>query len=223
MFRTCHSTSNCALSRQALRACMLALSLALASFSPGCSYARQLGKDAAECLHFSVGASASPGLYARLQAPVFGTSVGWLPAATYVGTDYGFAYVWQQAGAGVVLGGQLVRTDLETDIETYWTGYLADAYLDQSHYFVLNLVATDIRTSLGAGQIGISKIEAGLHALFVGVQVGVDVLEVLDLLTGVFGWDLLRDEHFGQEDTTPPTSPSPPADSELAEPDPAPL
>jgi len=185
----------------------LALLLALLVGLPGCTYFRHLGKDAGETLHVSVGASLVPGLYARVQAPLFSTSFGWLRRGGYVGTDYGHAFAWKQASAGIVLGGELVRTDLDADIDRFWTGHLADAYLDTSHYFVLTLVATDTRTALGSRTLSLTKFEVGVHALVVGAQVGLDALELLDLVTGVFGWDLLDDDEFGSADAAPPEAP----------------
>ncbi len=193
----------------ALRRVAAALLLALLAGLPGCTYFRHLGKDAGETLHLSVGASLIPGLHARVQAPLFGTSVGWLRRGAYVGTDYGHAHVWKQAAAGVVLGGSLVRTDLDADIDRYWTGRLADTYLDTSHYFVVTLVATDKRTSLGRRTLALTKFEAGAHVLFFGVQLGVDVLEVLDLLTGVAGWDLLGDDDYDPTVEIPDDPPPP--------------
>ena len=164
----------------------------------GCAYFRNVGKDATEMIHVGVGASLVPGLYAYAQAPIFATSVGYLPKSVYVGSDYGYTHMWKQAGAGILLGGQLVRTPMDADIETYWTGYLADAYLDQSHYLILNVVASDKRTAFSRGHLGLTKFDIGLHVLFVGAQAGVDFVEVLDFATGLFGWDLLDDNDFGR-------------------------
>jgi hypothetical protein len=194
-----------------LRTVFLPLLCALMMAAPGCSYFQRLRKDAAETLHVAVGASTVPGLFARVQVPVLSSSAGWLPHATYVGTDYGYVFIWQEAAAGIVVGGQMVRTDVDADIETYWTSYLPDAYLDQAHYLVLTVVATDERTALGGKQsIPYSKVEAGVHVLFIGAQLGVDYVQFLDLLTGVFGWDMLGDDEF---------RPSPPESQEQLEDD----
>jgi hypothetical protein len=182
------------------RPVFLSLGCALLLGASGCTYFQHLRKDAAETLHVSLGASWVPGLYARVQVPVVGTSLGYLPAATYVGTDYGYTFTWRQAGAGILLGGQIVRTHLDADIDKYWNGYLADAYVDQSHYLALNVVATDKRTKLGNQElIPYSKIEGGVHLLFVGAQAGVDFIEALDLVAGVFGWDMLGDDDYDAE------------------------
>ena len=184
-----------------LRTVFLFLAGALTVTSPGCTYFRHLGKDASETVHVGVGASLVPGIYLRAQAPVFGTSVGYLPHATYVGSDYGYTSSWRQAAAGVVAGGQMVRTHLDADIGKYWNGYLADAYLDQSHYLILNVVAVDKRSSLGKQTIPLTKFGGGVHVLFVGAQFGVDFVQALDLVTGVFGWDMLGDNDFHPEQT----------------------
>ena len=179
-----------------LRTVFLFLAGALTLGTPGCTYFRHLGKDASETVHVGLGASLMPGIYLRAQAPVFGSSVGYLPRAIYVGSDYGYTSTWKQAAAGVVMGGQMVRTHLDANIDKYWNGYLANAYLDQSHYLILNVVAVDKRSSLGQQTIPFSKVGGGVHILFVGAQVGVDFVQVLDLVTGVFGWDMLGDNDF---------------------------
>jgi len=191
------------------RALLLLSSLLL----PGCAYLHQVGNDAGEMLQLGLGASLVPGLYVQAQMPLFATSVGWLRGSTYVGSDFGYRGIWRQASAGIVLGGELVRTGPDAPLERFWTGHLADAYLDQSHYFVLGLVATDKRTRFAERQLGLTKVAVNAHVLFFGVTAGVDVLEVLDFVTALVGLDLLGD---APGDATPPEDVTPPEDGAAA-------
>lgn len=173
----------------------LALLLA-AALAPGCAYGRSRVADLGESFHVGLAASLWPGLYAYVQAPLFATSLGYVPDAVAIGNDYGYDWAWHQGAFGLILGGQNVRAEMGHPVRGFLDGRRASPYLDQSHFLVLNTVATDRRTAIARSSVALTKVEAGAHALFVGAAVGLDFVELLDFLCGLFTWDLLDDDDF---------------------------
>jgi len=175
------------------RALTLLACLSLAACSGTWWSAR--GRDAGQVAHLGLGASLTPGLYVHAQAPLFGTSFGWMRDGAYVGSDYGYTFVWRQAAHGAVVGGEIARAEWPRELEDFGYRHDFDAYWNQSQFVVLNVLVTDQR-GVVLSTLPLSRVEVGVHALFVGASLGVDVVEFVDFLAGWVGLDPMGDEHW---------------------------
>ncbi|MCB9898849.1 MAG: hypothetical protein H6825_12665 [Planctomycetes bacterium] len=173
----------------------LALCSALA-VAPACSYLEGRVRDLSQTVHVGVGVSLVPGLFVYACAPLFGTAFGYLHESTYVGSDYGYAFAWHQAGAGTLLGGEFVRAQLGHDVAGFTRGDNPALYLDQSQLFMISLAVQDYRTSRSPTAITLGRVDVGAHLLFVGASLGLDFVELFDFVTSTFGWDVLDDDEF---------------------------
>jgi hypothetical protein len=161
------------------------------------SYWGERGSDALQAFHVGFGWSKLPGLFAHAHVSCIGFGTAVLMDARYVGNDFGYVQRWREAGAGVVpgIGGVLVRgTDTVHPldfIDPERIGPSGNAYLTQV-YTIVSWPYEDRRT--GSAWWSLSRVEGGAHLLFLGVSAGVDVVQTLDLLTGLVGLDLCGDD-----------------------------
>lgn len=182
----------------------------------GCSYLRGVAKDAGEVVHLGVGISTVPGLRAAVLAPYVSLDAGYLSGGKYVGTDYGYTNGWNEYAGGVLVAGVVERSEFGNDLDnsTVSNPPTPNAYLSRGEFF-FPIQFRDLRLH-SKSQVNISKVEAEVHVLFVGVSVGVDLAEFADFLTGIFGWDLLSDDDFVPRhigDETPTNGPAPKEDA----------
>ena len=153
--------------------------------------------DALQAFHLGFGWSKYPGLFAHAHASFLGAGTAVLVDGRYVGNDFGYVQEWREAGAGVVpgVGGVLVRgtdTVYPLDfIDDDRIGPSGGAYLTQV-YVVASYPYEDRRT--GSRWWSLSRFEVGGHLLWLGVSVGIDLGQTLDLLTGFVGFDLAGDD-----------------------------
>lgn len=151
------------------------------------------GRDGAQVLTLGLGGSLTPGLYVRVAAPLFATSIGWMRDGAYVGSDYGYTYLWRQSAHGALIGGELARAECPRQLEDFGYRHDLDAYLDQSHFVVLGVTVTDQRGRV-LSTLPLARVEAQLHALFVGAGAGLDLVELFDFLAGWVGFDPMGDD-----------------------------
>lgn len=184
--------------RRAGRGLLVTLALGAAALPslPACGYLGSRVRDLSQVVHVGVGVSLVPGLFVSACAPLFGTSLGWLGDSTYVGNDYGYTFAWHHAGAGTLLGGQFARTEFGLDVEGFTRGDNTALYLDQSQLFLISLAVQDQRTSRRPKAITVSRLDVGLHVLVIGASLGVDIAELFDFVTSIFGWDVMDDDDF---------------------------
>jgi len=175
---------------------LLAVLLSLASLGCGLTRPADRGRDLAQVLHLGLGGSLQPGLYFWGLAPLLGTSLGYQPHGAYVGSDYGYTHGWHQAGYGIVVGGELVRTEWGHSVEGFIDRPLWDAYATQTQLLLMNLTVNDHRLGSSAQTIALRRIEVGFHVLFVGVSVGLDLFAIGDFVAGCFGSDPSNDDDF---------------------------
>jgi hypothetical protein len=175
---------------------LLAVLLSLLTLGCGLTRPADRGRDLAQVLHLGISGSSQPGLYVWALAPLLGTSVGYQPHAAYVGSDYGYTYAWHQAGYGMLAGGELVRAEWGFSVEGFIDRPLWDAYATQTQLMLMNLTVSDQRLGSTAQTIALRRVEVGLHVLFVGVSVGLDLFALGDFLAGWFGWDPSDDDDF---------------------------
>ena len=173
----------------------LLLLLVLAS-TPACAYLHQTGRNFEESFHLGVGVSIEPGVLAYATAPVLGTSLGYLGNSYYVGTDYGYTHGWHQIGQGILVDGELARSEFGHSIHGLSVGRERHAYLDQSQYGLINYVRHDHRDETSPGSISLTQFEVGMHFVFVGMSIGLDYVQLADAFTGLVGYDLLGDDGY---------------------------
>jgi hypothetical protein len=153
------------------------------------------GRDGGQVVQLGLGGSLVPGLYARVAAPLFATSLGWMRDGAYVGSDYGYTFAWRQSAHGAVIGGELARAEWPLGLEDFGYRHDLDAYLDQSHFVVLGVTVTDQRGRV-LSTLPLARVEAQLHLLFVGASAGLDVVEFFDFLAGWVGFDPMGDDEW---------------------------
>jgi hypothetical protein len=169
--------------------------LPLVGTAPGCSYLHHVAKDASETLHIGVGVSTVPGLRAAALAPLIAWDAGYLSGAKYVGTDYGYTSGWNERAGGILIVGDTERSEFGHSLDAPRDSDTPqNTYLNRGEFF-FPIIFKDLRLSPETN-MNVSKVEAELHVLFLGVSIGIDFAQFADLLTGLVGWDLLDDDGF---------------------------
>ena len=173
------------------------LALLLCLGLTGCGLAQPLarGRDLGQVLHVGVSGSYQPGVYAWILAPLLGTSLGYQPHGAALGSDYGYSHGWHQAGYGILVGGEMVRAEWGFSVEGFVDRPLWDAYATQTQLLVMNLTVTDQRIGRESQSLALRRVEVGLHLLFVGASLGIDLFAVGDFAAGLFGFDPSEDDH----------------------------
>ncbi|MCB9898340.1 MAG: hypothetical protein H6825_10085 [Planctomycetes bacterium] len=177
-----------------MRAAVTLLAAALALCGPACTSLHQAGKEFSEAYHVGVGFSPRPAAMIWFDLPVFGASLGYIGDSAWVGNDYGYTHGWYQVGHGLLLEGRMLRSEFGHRIGGLSSGLERRAYLDQEQYALVNLIKADHRDESRPGSIGVTRIDFGVHLLFVGFSLGIDVLQFLDACSGLCGVDLLWDD-----------------------------
>jgi len=164
---------------------------------PGCAYLRAVGQDFGDVFHLGLGISTRPGFKASAQVSIFGLVGSHLPDSWYVGSDYGRAFLWRERGyvfpviKGVVDRWQGSGPAPSKDEDP-------DGYLIQDLYFIIVVTSESGRADRLSpqmeGVVQALQIEVGVHALFVGVSVGVNPAQFVDFCAGLLGFDLLGDD-----------------------------
>jgi hypothetical protein len=169
--------------------------LPLAGTVPGCSYLQHVAKDASETLHLGVGVSTVPGLRAAALAPFISLDAGYLSGGKYVGTDYGYTNGWNEEAGGILIVGDTERSEFGHSLDAPRNADTPkNAYLNRAEFF-FPIIIKDLRLSPETN-MNVSKVEAEVHVLYLGVSLGLDFAQVADFFTGIFGWDLLDDDGF---------------------------
>jgi len=169
----------------------LALVLMLSLLAPGCTFMQHRSLDLEQSFHFGIGASVMPGVLAHAHVPLLGATLGLLPDSTYVGSDFGYTHRWLLRGGGLGVFGNLTR-ELDRGQSPFGMSVGDDAYVSSLEIVFWHVRERDRR--LGSTLFSNSQVELDLHALFVGVSLGVDIVQLLDFFTGWFGLDLLEDD-----------------------------
>ncbi|GJM21233.1 MAG: hypothetical protein DHS20C15_11480 [Planctomycetota bacterium] len=184
----------------------LTLLFCLSSLACSSTWWSARGTDAGQVLQLGLGASLTPGLYVHAQAPLFGSSLGWMRDGAYIGSDYGYTHMWRQAAHGALVGGEIARAEWPLELEDFGYRHDLDAYWNQSQFVVLNVIVTEHR-GVVLSTLPLARFEVGAHALFVGASLGLDVVELADFLVGWIGFDPMGDE--GWEAVRAPFEPKP--------------
>lgn len=197
---------------------LAALALAALLGLTGCGLADPgaRARDLGQVLHLGLGGSLVPGFHVWGLVPLLGTSLGYSHDSAWVGSDYGYTLLWRQAGYGALLGGEMVRSEFPYPVSTFWRQPLWDAYLTQGQLMFMHLAVTDQRLGKDAQAIVLRRAEVGLHLLWVGVSLGLDLVHLFDALVGFGGWDPSGDDHtrpahapFWRPDRDAPAAPAP--------------
>jgi hypothetical protein len=178
---------------------------------PGCGLAEpgHRARDASQMIHAGVGVSLGPSLHVWALAPLFGTSLGYMQDAAYVGSDYGYTTGWHQAAYGVLIGGEMVRAEFGQSVAGFTKRPLYQTYATQSQMLLFNLVVTDERIGSDAQTLSLRRLEVGLHVIAVGASLGVDLVEIFDFGAGLFGWDPSGDDGVDKRHAPFPLPPTP--------------
>ncbi|MFT7465203.1 MAG: hypothetical protein ACI9EF_003568 [Pseudohongiellaceae bacterium] len=174
---------------------LFALVLCLASVGCGLSEPLARGRDLGQVVHLGISGSYVPGLYVWALAPLLGTSIGYQPQSAVVGSDYGYTHGWHQAGYGIVVGGEMARSEWGFSVDGFIERPLWNAYATQTQLLVMNLTVTDQRLGKDSQSIALRRAELGLHLLFVGASLGLDFFALGDFVAGWFGFDPSDDDH----------------------------
>lgn len=177
-----------------MRVPALLLAALVVCAAPACMSPRQAGKEFGETFHVGVGFSPRLAGMIWLNLPVFATSLGWIGDSAWVGNDYGYTSGWYQRGHGLIAGGRMQRSEFGHPIGGLSAGAERRAYFDQTPYVLVNLITADHRDGSRRGSIAVSRIDFGVHLLFVGFSFGFDPLQLVDAFSGLFGVDLLWDD-----------------------------
>ncbi len=178
--------------------------LAAVLVAPGCAYATHVGRDFGESFHLGLGISTTPGVKVAVRASILSLVGAWMPDSYYVGSDHGAAFVWRERGYGFPFY-QALSDRWWDDEPTPEASQEVPAYLVEDTFFIVNVPSEDARLDgLDPRMQWVvrgSQVEVGVHAVFVGASVGVNVAQFIDFLAALITFDPLGDDPAGGEST----------------------
>lgn len=163
----------------------LLLALAAAAFLPGCHYLRDRGRDLADVV--TVAATTGIGVTAQVLPIVQGLGFN----ERHYGLEDG-QWIAGHGGLETCLLVTSMKAAAGDEEQAEDTRMLALRGKDYESTFLLGIYPMpDPPPRLTAHFYGKVEIAASLG---VGAKIGLNVVELFDFLTGIFGWDPLRDD-----------------------------
>jgi hypothetical protein len=185
-----------------LRLAATVVMLAALGVSPGCAYTQHAAKDFGEVFHIGIGISTTPGVKLSMRASVLVLMGAWMPDSWYVGSDHGAAYIWRERAYGFPFATGLMDRWYDQE-PTPSSDQEVDAYLSEDVFFVVSVPIEDTRLEDLAPRMQLlvrgSQLEMGVHLVFVGASLGINVAQACDFAGALLGFDPLGDAPVYEE------------------------